>query len=102
MSGCCCTVLAKYLASLLLLQYNFWCKSLLIASILAVGLIWNNAARCIQGNWSYMLVAQDTLRESLQQLYHCHNNAKSEVKAKLMSLQINLALKPMLGSRKGF
>ena len=48
------------------------------------------------------LVAQDTLKESLQQLYHCHNNVKSEMQVKLISLQINLALKPMLGSRKGF
>ena len=29
MCGCCCMVLSKYLASLMLLQYNFWCKPLL-------------------------------------------------------------------------
>ena len=39
------------------------------------------------------LVAQDILTESLQQLYNCHNNVKSEVQAKLISLQINLVLK---------
>ena len=48
------------------------------------------------------LVAQDILTESLQQLYNCHNNVKSEVQAKLISLQANLVLKSMLGSREGF
>ena len=33
------------------------------------------------------------------QLCNCHNNFKSEVQAKLISMQINLLL---LGSRKGF
>ena len=42
------------------------------------------------------LVAQDTLTESLQQLYNCHDNVKSELQAKLISLQINLKLKSML------
>ena len=48
------------------------------------------------------LVAQDIPTESLQQLYNCHNNVKSEVQAKLISLQVNLVLKSMLGSREGF
>ena len=48
------------------------------------------------------LVAQDILTESLQQLYNCHNNVKSEVQVKLISLQVNLVLKSMLGSREGF
>ena len=47
-------------------------------------------------------IAQDMLTESLQHLYICHNNVKIEVQAKLISLQINLVLKSMLGSRKGF
>ena len=41
MSGCCCMVLCKYLASLMLLQYNFGANHGL-ESILTVGLIWNN------------------------------------------------------------
>ena len=48
------------------------------------------------------LVAQDILTESLQQLYNCHNNVKSEVQAKLIILQVNIVLKSMLGSREGF
>ena len=48
------------------------------------------------------LVAQNILTELLQQLHDCHNNVKSEVQAKLISLQINLVLKSLLGSRKGF
>ena len=48
------------------------------------------------------LIAQDILTESLQQLYNCHNNVKSEVKAKLIILQVNMVLKSMLGSREGF
>ena len=48
------------------------------------------------------LVAQDIPTESLQQLCNCHNNVKSEVQAKLISLQVNLVLKSMLGSREGF
>ena len=80
-----------------------------LASILAVGFIWNNEARCIQINGEKVffmkpqgLVAQDILTKSLQQLYNCHNKVKSEVQAKLISLQINLVLKSMLGPRKGF
>ena len=42
------------------------------------------------------LVAQDILTESLQQFYNCHDNVKSELQAKLISLQINLKLKSML------
>ena len=38
------------------------------------------------------LVAQDIPTESLQQLYNCHNNVKSEVQTKLISLQVNLVL----------
>ena len=75
-----------------------------LASILAAGLIWNNAARYINGVKAFIyiymkpqrLVAQDILTESLQQLYNCHNVAKSEVQAKLISLQINLVPKSML------
>ena len=48
------------------------------------------------------LVAQDVPTRSLKQLYNCHNNVKSEVQVKLISLQINLVMKSMLGSRKGF
>ena len=48
------------------------------------------------------LVAQDIPTESLQQLYNCHNNVKGEVQIKLISLQVNLVLKSMLGSREGF
>ena len=48
------------------------------------------------------LVAQDILTESLQQLHDCHKNVKSEMQAKLISLQMNLVLKSLLGSRKGF
>ena len=48
------------------------------------------------------LVAQNILIESLQQLHNCYNNVKSEVQAKLISFQIKLVLKPMLGSREGF
>ena len=48
------------------------------------------------------LVAQYILTKSLQQLCNCHNNFKSEVQAKLISLQANLVLKSMLGSREGF
>ena len=48
------------------------------------------------------LVVQDIPTESLQQLYNCHNNVKSEMQAKLISLQVNLVLKSMLGSREGF
>ena len=48
------------------------------------------------------LVARDILTRSLKQLYNCHNDVKSEVQVKLISLQINLVLKSMLGSRKGF
>ena len=47
------------------------------------------------------LVAQDIPTESLQQLYNCHNNVKSEMLAKLISLQVKLVLKSMLGSREG-
>ena len=86
-------VWAKYLTCLLLLQYNSWCKPLLSLN-LAVELIWNNAAKYIQVNDVKVffmkpqgLLAQDILTESLQQLYNCHNIAKSEVQAKLISLQ---------------
>ena len=48
------------------------------------------------------LVAQDILTESLQQLYNCHNNVKSELQVKLMILQVNMVLKSMLGSREVF
>ena len=48
------------------------------------------------------LIAQDIPTESRQHLYNCHNNVKSEVQAKLISLQVNLVLKSMLGSREGF
>ena len=48
------------------------------------------------------LVAQNILVESLQQLHKCYNNVKIDVQAKLISLQIKLVLKPMLGSREGF
>ena len=48
------------------------------------------------------LVAQHIPTESLQQLYNCHNNVKGEEQVKLISLQIKLVLKPMLGSREGF
>ena len=102
-------VVAKYLACLLLLQCNSWCKSLLNLNSSSIGLIWNNAARYIQINGVKVflyetsgLIAQDILTESLQQLHNCHNNVKSEVQAKLISLQIKLVLKQMLGSRKGF
>ena len=47
------------------------------------------------------LVAQDILTESLQQLYNCHKNVKSEVQAKFI-LQVNMVLKSMLGSGEGF
>ena len=100
-------VLAKYLACLLLMQYNTWCKPLLIASILSVEFIWNNAAKCIKVNGVKVflyetqgLVAQDILTESLQQLYNCHNNVKSELQAKLIIIfaskhgaQINVRVK---------
>ena len=46
------------------------------------------------------LVAQNVLVESLQQLHNCYN-VKSELQVKLISLQIKLVLKPMLGSRVG-
>ena len=39
------------------------------------------------------LVAQDIPTESLQQLYNYHNNVKSEMQAKLISLQVNLVFK---------
>ena len=42
------------------------------------------------------LLAQDILTESLQQLYNCHNIAKSEVQAKLISLQITQLLQLLL------
>ena len=48
------------------------------------------------------LVAQDVLTESLQQLYNCHNNVKSELQVKLIILQVNMVLKSMLGSREVF
>ena len=48
------------------------------------------------------LLAQDILTESLQQLYNCHKNVKSEVQAKLIILQVNMVLKSMLGSGEGF
>ena len=48
------------------------------------------------------LVAQDIPTESLQQLYNCHKNVKGEMQLKLISLQVNLVLKSMLGSREGF
>ena len=48
------------------------------------------------------LVAQDILTESPKQLYNCHNIVKSEMQAKLISLQIHLVLKSMLRSGKGF
>ena len=48
------------------------------------------------------LVVQDMLTESLQQLYNCHNNVKSEVQAKSIILQVNMVLKSMLGSGEGF
>ena len=44
------------------------------------------------------LVAQDY---TYRQLYNCHNNVKSEIQAKFISLQVNLVLKSMLGSKKG-
>ena len=47
-------------------------------------------------------LAQDIPTESLQHLYNCHNNVKSEVQAKLISSQVNLVLKSKLGSREGF
>ena len=48
------------------------------------------------------LVAQEILTESLQQLYNCHNNVKSELQVKLIILQVNMVLKSMLGSREVF
>ena len=109
MSGCCCMVLAKYLPNLLLLQYNFWCKPLLsincssrthCKSCSKLKIKWCESVHIIAQ--SQGLVAQNIFKESLQELFNCHNNVKSEVQAKLISFHISLVLKSMIGSRKSF
>ena len=105
MSGC-CMVFAKYLPSLSLLQYNLWCKPLLILNSSSIGQIWNNAARCIQVTGVKVFFNETSRscssRYTYRQLYNCHNNVKSEIQAKFISLQVKLVLKSMLGSKKGF
>ena len=48
------------------------------------------------------LVAQDILTKSLQQLYNYHNNIKTEMQAKLISLQVNLVFKSTVYRVKGW